>query len=105
MMGHSFYLKTYYAKPLADRQADYRKAIPNLMVLQGTNEEQLRKKLALDQLRLLGLKPEQVASVEQMMSERGLFVPDEEVEERIKQLLMGAWGLMPMQKARPMGVW
>ncbi len=105
MMGHSFYLKTYYARPLADRQADYRKATSSLSVLQGTNEELLRKKLALDQLRLLGLTPEQVSSVEKMMAERHLFVPDEEVEARIRELLMGAWGLRPIQKAKPVGVW
>lgn len=103
-MGHSFYLKTYYARPLADRQADYRKAIPSLTVLQGNNEEQLRKKLVLDQLRLMGLRPEQVTNVEQMMSERGLFVPDEEVEERIKQLLMGEWGLRPNTRPQIAGV-
>lgn len=105
-MGHSFYLKTYYARSLADRQADYRKAIPSLTVLQGNNEEQLRKKMALDQLRIMGLTPEQVASVERMMSERDLFVPDEEVQERIRQLLMGAWGLKPqVPQRRVAGVW
>jgi integrase len=106
MMGHNFYLKTYYARPLVDRQADYRKAIPSLTVLQGNNEEQLRKKVTLDQLRIMGLTPEQVACVERMMSERDLFVPDEEVEERIRELLMGAWGLKSQTPQRRVaGVW
>ena len=30
LMGHSFYLKTYFLKPLADKQADYQKLIPIL---------------------------------------------------------------------------
>jgi integrase len=105
MMGHSFYLKTYYSRPLADRQADYRKAIPSLTVLQGTNEELLRKKLTLDQLRVMGLSPEQVKSVEEMLEKKHLWVPDEETLERIKDLMIGAWGLRPTQKAKPVGVW
>jgi integrase len=32
LMGHSTYLDTYFHRPLADRQADYRKAIPELLV-------------------------------------------------------------------------
>jgi integrase len=70
MMGHSFYLKTYYARPLADRQADYRRAIPSLTVLQGTNEEQLRRKVTLDQLRVMGLSPEEVKSVRRCWTRR-----------------------------------
>ena len=53
MMGHNFYLKTYFRKPLSDRQADYRKAIPNLLVMQLNAEGESRIK---DEAKLEALK-------------------------------------------------
>lgn len=76
-MRHQFYLSTYYRRPLADRQVDYLKAMPRLLVMQRTNEEDLRKRLFFDQLRVFGLNDDQLKSIEDLMAKKKSFEIDE----------------------------
>lgn len=93
LMGHAFYLKTYYKRPLADRQADYMKAIPNLLCLGASNMEDLRKKLLFDQLRVVfGVSDTQLKSIEDMMAKKNAFEPDEEVMREIRRMVGERWG-------------
>ena len=95
-MGHQFYLKTYFKRPLADRQADYLKAAPYLMVLQASSTEDLRKKILFDNLRLtFNLKEDQIQAIEKMFTEKNAFEPDEEILGAIRDLVAKSLNVGP----------
>jgi integrase len=52
MMGHSFYLSTYFRRPLEDRRADYRKAACNLIVMDANSSDRV-KEARLEALRVV----------------------------------------------------
>ncbi len=107
MMGHQFYLKTYYKRPVEDIHNDYRKALPRLLVMRSSDEEDLRTILLFDQLRVVfGLKEEQIKDVEGMMRRRGVLKVDEEVQAKIREMVQESWGLKPLAPQRlAAGVW
>lgn len=60
MMGHQFYLKTYYRRPIEDIRKDYSKAIPHLQVMWVDGETENRRNLLLQRLGALGITAEQI---------------------------------------------
>jgi hypothetical protein len=58
LMGHQFYLKTYFKRSLGEIRSDYLKAVPNLLVMRSADEQETRKKHTFDILRGLGLNDE-----------------------------------------------
>lgn len=69
MMGHKGYLDQAYFKPAVEQIVnEYRKAIPNLTVMEEVKYEQLRKRQALDTLKLLGFDEEKLKRVEEILT-------------------------------------
>jgi integrase len=80
LIGHGFYMDTYYQKPLEERKQDYRKLMPHLTVFgpgPTIQREEIKKEVYRVMLRREGLKPEQIEEI----------VNDPDVEGKIKYIL------------------
>ncbi|HEV2120628.1 MAG TPA: site-specific integrase [Candidatus Bathyarchaeia archaeon] len=92
LMGHQFYLKTYYKRPIEEIRTDYRKAMPNLLVMRAPDEQEIKKKHAFDLLRELGLDDEGIKAAERSMGRTETSEITPELLEEIKCRLAQAWG-------------
>jgi len=69
MMGHKGYLDQAYFKPAVDQIVnEYRKAIPNLTIMEEVKYEQVRKRQLLDTARLLGFNEERLTRLEEALA-------------------------------------
>jgi len=69
MMGHKGYLDQAYFKPAVDQIVNgYRKAIPNLTIMEEVKYEQVRKRQLLDTARLLGFNEERLTRLEEALA-------------------------------------
>jgi len=70
LFGHKGeYLDDAYFKPRVEQLLnEYRKAIPNLTIMEEVKYEQLRKRQALDTLKLLGFDEEKLKRVEEILA-------------------------------------
>lgn len=69
MMGHKGYLDQAYFKPAVDQMVnEYRKAIPNLTVMEEVKYEQVRRRQLLDTARLLGFSEEKMKRLEEVLA-------------------------------------
>lgn len=67
MMGHQFYLKTYYRRSLEDIRKDYQKAAPNLTVMETLEGNLARDGFRLAELETRGFSPDQILILEAMI--------------------------------------
>ena len=69
MMGHKGYLDQAYFKPAVEQIVNaYRKAIPNLTIMEEVKYEQVRKRQLLDTARLLGFNEEKMKRLEEVLA-------------------------------------
>jgi len=85
LLGHKGeYLDDAYFKPRIEQLLnEYRKAIPNLTIIEEVKYEQLRKRQALDTLKLLGFDEEKLKRVEDILARTKSF---DEAMEKIRRL-------------------
>jgi len=81
LLGHKGeYLDDAYFKPRVEQLLnEYRKAIPHLTIIEEVKYEQLRKRQALDTLKLLGFDEEKLKRVEEILARAKSF--DEAMDE------------------------
>jgi len=69
MVGHKGYLDQAYFKPAVDQIVnEYRKAVPNLTIMEEVKYEQVRKRQLLDTARLLGFSEEKMKRLEEVLA-------------------------------------
>jgi len=69
MMGHKGYLDQAYFKPAGDQIVnEYRKAIPNLTIMEEVKYEQVRRRQLLDTAKLLGFNEEKLKRLEEALA-------------------------------------
>ena len=69
LLGHSGYLDDSYFKPLlGDLLREYRKAIPQLQIIEEAKLEEVRKRQLLDTAKLLGYGEDKLKRLEEVMA-------------------------------------
>jgi hypothetical protein len=107
LMGHQFYLKTYFKKPLEGIRADYLRAASNLLVMWPSDDVEARRRVTFDLLRGLGFNDEGIASIGKKMQETGTSEITPELLGEVKGRLLVAWGLTEVRQINRTtpGIW